>query len=352
LASRNISIGLFSFNKAEFQWYNGHENIQILFQPSNKISGKKISEKLSYFKYLPILKKILRDYKPDILHAHYASSYGLLGALSGFHPFIISVWGSDVYDFPKKGKIHDSLLRFSLSRANVITSTSNCMKKVTSQFTKKSIDVIPFGIDITKFNPDKRAELHFERKGIVLGIIKSLEDKYGIDTLLNSFHLINSKYPEINAKLLIVGDGSKRLEYEKLAISYSLYEKVFFTGKIPHDKISEFHNNIDVFISLSKLDSESFGVSLVEAMASGSIVIASRVDGFIEVLQEGQINGFLVDRNSPGQVLKVFDIIMNEHDKIDVMRKMARKRVLQYFDWNRNLDDMTLLYYKVLNDKK
>src|SRR5690349_1095641 len=56
--------------------------------------------KLTYLRLLPALKKLIRQEQPDILHAHYASSYGLLGALTGFHPFVVSVWGSDVYLFP------------------------------------------------------------------------------------------------------------------------------------------------------------------------------------------------------------------------------------------------------------
>jgi len=351
LASRNISIGLFSFNKAEYQWYNGHENIQILFHPSNKISGKKIAEKLGYFKYLPILKKKLRDFKPDILHAHYASSYGLLGALSGFQPLMISVWGSDVYDFPKKGKIHDLLLRFSLSKAIAITSTSNCMKKVTRQFTKKSINVVPFGIDTSKFFPSTIQEPLILKNSIILGTIKSLEDKYGIDTLIQSFHLFIQRNPNFPIELLIVGDGSQRIDYLRLVDKLNLRDKVTFTGKIVQENIPEYHRKIDVFICLSKLDSESFGVSLVEAMSTESIIIASKVDGFLEVLGDNQNCGFLVEKNNPEAVVSILEFILKEESIINAMKKNARLRVLKLYDWNRNLDDMTLLYHKLIYDK-
>src|ERR1700733_5345932 len=45
--------------------------------------------------------QLIKDFKPDIMHAHYASSYGLLGAYSRFHPYILTTWGSDVFVFPK-----------------------------------------------------------------------------------------------------------------------------------------------------------------------------------------------------------------------------------------------------------
>src|SRR4030043_1273427 len=92
-------------------------------------------KKLSYFKAIPRIRKIIKNYKPDLLHAHYATSYGLIGALSGFHPFIISVWGSDVYDFPYRSIFHKILLKHNLSKADIILSTSHAMADQVRKFT-------------------------------------------------------------------------------------------------------------------------------------------------------------------------------------------------------------------------
>ena len=99
---------------------------------------------LSKIKYLRVLSEIrdrIRSFRPDVLHAHYASSYGLLGALTGFHPYVISVWGSDVYDFPRKSPLHRLVLRYSLSRADRILSTSRAMAGETGNYTGKPIEV-------------------------------------------------------------------------------------------------------------------------------------------------------------------------------------------------------------------
>src|SRR5438105_2510828 len=95
LADKGIEVGLFSFNKAAYEWHQ-YERITVFFEPEDVINADRFLTKLSYLKYVSILKKIIRHFKPDILHAHYATSYGLIGALSGFHPFVLSVWGSDV----------------------------------------------------------------------------------------------------------------------------------------------------------------------------------------------------------------------------------------------------------------
>ena len=57
---------------------------------------------------MPPFKKTIKDFKPNILHAHYASSYGILGYLIKFKPFILSVWGSDIYHFPNKNLLTSS----------------------------------------------------------------------------------------------------------------------------------------------------------------------------------------------------------------------------------------------------
>ena len=68
----------------------------------NSLAENTLFHKVSYLCTMDVLKEKIDRFAPDILHAHYASSYGLLGALTDFHPYVISAWGSDVYDFPRK----------------------------------------------------------------------------------------------------------------------------------------------------------------------------------------------------------------------------------------------------------
>src|SRR6478609_677551 len=124
LANAGIKIGLFSFNKASYEWHN-HPNITVFFEPDQKINAERTLTKLSYLKYVKILRKIIRHFQPDILHAHYATSYGLVAALTGFKPFFLSVWGSDVYDFPARSKFHKKIFQYNLGKADMIFSTSN-----------------------------------------------------------------------------------------------------------------------------------------------------------------------------------------------------------------------------------
>jgi L-malate glycosyltransferase len=344
LASKGVEIGLFSFNYPKNKWFEGIDNITLLFHPDETLNGNKFIEKLGYFRYLPVLKRKIKTFNPTILHAHYASSYGLIGALSRFQPLIVSVWGSDVYDFPKHGRINKILLKYTLAKANSICSTSHCMKQETLLYTDKQISVIPFGIDVVKFARKEGTNVLVDNHKVVLGNIKSLEDKYGIDLLIKAFHLFLQRQPTINSELLIVGDGNKREEYIQLTKDLNVKDKVIFTGKVNHSEIPNYHRKIDIFICLSRLDSESFGVSLVEAMSSRSVVIASKVDGFSEVLDYTDKYGYLVEKNNPEAVSSLItEILLNK--KVALAKtEAARERVLELYNWDENLKSMINIY--------
>ena len=210
LSSRGLEVMVFSLTNYDASIYELHKNIKIVsagINENRKFLGEKSLSKLIYIKYVRLLRKIIAQFNPDIVHAHYASSYGILGALSGFHPLIVCR-GSDIYNFPNHSLIHRAMIKFNLSKADKILSTSYTMKKETNKFTNKDIIVTPFGIDVNKFHPQKVNSL-FEPNDLVIGTIKTLEKKYGIEFLIRAFQIVKEKYHNDSLKLLIVGSGSQ-----------------------------------------------------------------------------------------------------------------------------------------------
>lgn len=346
LAAQGIELGLFSFNRSSYQWYNNVANITLLFEPDAAIKGFGLQEKLGYFKYLPILKSKIKEFNPDILHAHYATSYGLIGALSQFKPFIVSVWGSDVFDFPHQGIFNKYILKYILHKASAICSTSICMKDVTHTYTNKPIEVIPFGINTTLFNR-KDNELPLKNiNQIVIGNIKPLESKYGIDILIKVVNQLIKKHATKNISLILIGEGSEKNKYEVLARDLGISQNVNFAGRVPHKEIADYHNKIDLFVSLSVLDSESFGVSLVEAMSCRSVVVGSNVAGFNEVLGGNNEVGYLVPKNSVEEAVSVLNKIIDNPEEALSKVNLARTRVLKLYNWDSNVEQMISVYQK------
>lgn len=302
--------------------------------------------KAKYIKALPKLKKVIMRYKPDILHAHYASSYGLLGALSSFHPFILSVWGYDVYDFPQKSPVNKKIIEFNLSRTDRITSTSEAMARTTAKFTGKTVDVVPFGVDTSELKP-MQVNTIFPKSTITIGTVKALEKKYGVDILIKAFDIVKRRYPDKPLKLLIVGGGSQEENLKQMVKKLGLENDVVFTGKVPHSEVIRYHNMISIFAALSRDESESFGVAVVEAMACEKPVVVSRVGGLPEVVEDG-VTGFVVNPEDPEDAADAMErLILNDKLRTE-MGKMGRERVIRLYEWDQNVEKMIKIYVDTL----
>ena len=249
LASQGIKIMLVGLGNLKVNSYNSCSNVRIK-TVDIEITGKEASfKKLLYLQALPLIRRIIKSFKPDIVHSHYASSYGLLGALSGFHPFIVSVWGSDIYSFPEKSFLHKKTIQFVLSKADAICSTSYTMKKRTELFTDKDIKVIPFGVDTKIFKP-MRVKSLFDEEDIVIGTVKTLEKKYGIEYLIKAFKIVSNRHKNLPLKLLIVGGGRLERELKELSKSLGIWNRTVFTGKVPFEDVPKYHNMLSVSVSV------------------------------------------------------------------------------------------------------
>jgi L-malate glycosyltransferase len=294
LSACGITIGIFSFTAPETAWYRRFPGL-ILFSALSGPKSGGLLKKTGYLFSLPGIKRAIRNFKPDLLHAHYASSYGFLGALTGFSPFIISVWGSDIFDFPKRSIFHRMIIENNLRKADLILSTSRIMAEETGKYTRKEVRVIPFGIDLSEFKP-LRSLKRQHSKQIVIGSIKNIETIYGTEYLIRAFKITHERSPDYDLRLMIIGDGSQRKDMERLVSRLGLSDRVLFTGRIEYRKIVLYHNRIDIFVNISL--QESFGVSVLEASACGKPVIASNVGGLPEVLLHGK-TGLLVPPVDP-----------------------------------------------------
>lgn len=319
-----------------------HKNVQTHFLP--------LDPPLGYYLNVYHLKKTLKMIDPEILNAHYASGFGTLARLSGFHPLILSVWGSDVYDFPYESKIKMNIIQKNLDAADVICSTSEVMKKQTEKLLKqhKEIFVTPFGIDTNKFTP----KADFSDKVKVIGTVKTLAPKYGISTLIKSFALLLDKVsPDEELKLVIVGDGPQRKELEQLVKDLNIEERCEFLGRIPHDKVTEILHSFDIYAALSESESESFGVAILEASACGLPVVVSDAGGLPEVVEDG-VTGIVVPRNDPESAMNaIFALFINRNLRKQ-MSTAGINRVNSFYNWNNSYDYLVSIFKNAVRLKK
>ena len=303
------------------------------------------TSKWQYLKHVSKLKQIIKDHNPNIVHAHYATSYGTLATVSGFHPRIISVWGSDVFDFPKKSIIHRKLLEYNLNRADRILSTSKVMAVETKKYAQKDVMVTPFGIDMQRFKPNSVQRSSDE---IVVGTVKAMEDKYGIHILIDAFNLLCAKHKQKKLKLLLVGGGTQLERYKNRAQELGLGSKVEFTGRVNFSDIPSYHNMIDIYVAVSTLDSESFGVAIIEASSCAKPVVVSDVGGLPEVV-DNNITGYVVPRNNVRATFEAINSLVVDSQIRERMGIEGRKRVAEFYNWEDNLNLMIEIYQRTIN---
>jgi L-malate glycosyltransferase len=326
---------------ATFQDHYSEENAKEI---DTVILPKKLPGKLSYFGAVPFIKKLLNSFKPDIFHAHFLSSYGLIGALTNFHPYYVSVWGTDIFQFPQKNPLNRKLIEFTLNRADEICSTSHVMGKETNKYTNKDINITPFGVDLDVFKPMPKEDKHV----IQVGIVKALSDKYGIGTLIKAFKRVHEKHP--NTELVIVGGGPQLDDYKILAEELGIRNKVKFTGRIPNNEVPKFINQMDIFTVPSR-DQESFGVAAVEAMACGVPVVVTHVGGLPEVVVEGE-TGFIVPKEKPDKLAAaICKLIENKEERLKIGRNGV-EHVQKEYDWYENASRMEKLYQQTLRQSQ
>jgi glycosyltransferase involved in cell wall biosynthesis len=304
--------------------------------------------KLNYLIYTPKIKKIIGQYNPDILHAHYVSSYGLTGSFLNYHPFIISVWGADIFNFPKKSFLHKYFVRYALKKADFVLSTSEIMALETMEYTDKEIFVTPFGVDCDKFK--LKNELKPKDK-IIIGTVKTLEPKYGIEYLIRAFKILITKHPEMHLELHIAGKGSLEDRLKKLSKELAIEDKVKFLGFIEHNKVPDVLNTFSVYVAVSIEESESFGVAVLEAEACGVPVVVSNIGGLPEVVKDGEI-GFIVPPKNPQATAEAIDKILFNRELYTRFPINARKFVLEKYDWKENFKVITNIYKKAISSKK
>ena len=341
LTNNNFDLLVFSFFKPNKESRRKYEKIGIKIVTPNLKS--KITDlrrpnmsKIKYIRSIFPLLKIIRNFKPDLIHAHYASSYGLIALLTRFKPFILSVWGSDIYDFPYKNFINKFLLKLVLQSATIVCSTSRAMKKIIeNEYSRFDVKIVPFGIDTDFFKPAEKTHNTF-----TVGTIKSIEEHNGIESIIDSADEIINKYKK-NIDFLIVGEGSLEEAMKQKAINMNLKNNVTFTGFVTHSLVKKYYDRLSVFIAVSKR--ESFGVSILEAAGCEIPSITSNIGGLTEV-NKNQQTGFVIKPGDPKELTKAILKLYEDEKLRKQLGSRARERVVEKFNWNDNVQSMIGIY--------
>jgi glycosyltransferase involved in cell wall biosynthesis len=236
------------------------------------------------------VRRILGAIKPDLLHTHFLTGYGYWGAFSGFHPFIMTVWGDDVYLTPHQSFLKGMLAGFVLRRADIVTGDSEDILKHAVQMGAREdvCHVVQWGVDVSKFNPhvssDVRKRLGIpDESPVVISIRSFTQAYYNIDVIVSAIPGVLAERPD--AHFIFAGNEGDDQAFRRMAEALDLDERVRFVGRIPHEDLPAFLVASDVFLTVPSVDATA--VSLLEAMACGTPVVASSLPSALEWVEEG-----------------------------------------------------------------
>lgn len=300
-----------------------------------------------YLRHGAMVRKLVQQIQPDILHAHYASGYATLGRLANFHPYVVSVWGSDIFDFPRKSPVHSKLLRMNLSCADRVCSTSQIMATEALRYCRAPITVTPFGVDCDRFRPVPKASA--EKGDFVVGVVKTLEPKYGIEYLIRGFAVVATRnHLQRKMRLVIAGDGSLKKSLQNVARDLGVDGLTTFLGFVPNDRVPQLLNTFSIFVVPSVTPSESFGVAAVEASSCGLPIVASRIGGLPEVVRD-KVTGILVPPRDVSALAGAIEELLKNQSLCDSLGEAGRKFVLEHFEWSENAGRMEQVYASLLH---
>lgn len=296
---------------------------------------------VGYFLNAAHVRKLLSKIAPDVLSTHFASGYGTLARLSNFQPNVLSVWGTDVYEFPHKSPWHRRLIEKNLRKAQQLCSTSHVMAAETKQLVPDlPFHVVPFGIDTELFRPHRR-----ETAGdaLVIGTVKTLSPTYGIDLLIQAFALLHKRLeisePELarRLQLKIVGGGPDLMRLKHLADSLGVAPASTFVARVEHHEVVKQLNSLDIYVALSRR--ESFGVAILEASACELPVLVSDVGGLPEVVDNGVTGLIVPNENVEAAASALLKLVKDRHMRKN-MGLAGRQLVCARYEWSHNVEQM------------
>ena len=336
LSDRGYEVTLFSMHEGQ---ETINERVHVEKLPFRNPFG--------YVLNIPHLRFRLKDIHPDIVHSFYALGHGFLGRMSGVSPHIISVLGSDIFDDIHRNYLLKAITLKNIEKADVVCSTSKVMALEIKKYIDREIEITPFGIDIDKFSPNLERSKKADAHDFVIGTVKWLEEKYGVDTLIKAFSELCKRNPDVKFKLIIIGDGSEVGNLKRLAQKLGVIQNCDFVGRVEHTKVPFWLSKMDIYVALSRFDSESFGVAVLEASAMGLPVIVSNAGGLPEVVSHLK-TGIIVAKENPIQAYKALERLYFDKNFSNELGKRGRAKVIDMYKWEDSLFKMEDIYGNLL----
>ena len=342
-------------------------NIEPIILPEMSRSIHPLNDWKAYFK----LRKIIKRFRPDIVHTH-ASKAGLLGRLAAIHenvPVIVHTFHGHIfhsYFHPLVTKTFLNIEKYLAKRTSTIVAISELQKRELSQVFKvadeNKFEVIPLGLDLRKFAEGKkekrskfRSQHNLPENYIVIGIVGRLVPIKNHYLLIDAIQQIKSKINR-SFELMIVGDGSERENLIKYVQEKNLSYRtnplgspadVYFTSWIK--EMDGAYAAMDIVALSSK--NEGTPVSLLEAQAAGKFVVSTNVGGVKDIVHPSA--GIIVEDFNVESFANALLKAIESFEKVNYqIENIVSPKIIEQYSYTLLIENMDNLYKKLLNQFK
>ena len=292
------------------------------------------------------IKRIMQEEQFDVVHIHeplmpalpltvLAHSKAL--NIGTFHAFAQSHTG---YYYGR------AVLRYFVNRLDGRIAVSQPAVDFISQYFPGYYEIIPNPIDLNRFNKEAQPLPQFQDGKLnILFVGRFGERRKGFKYLMRAFHYVRQQIP--NARLIVVGKGDNK-GYLRYLRNHNIKD-VIFTGFVPDEELGRYYRSAHVFCAPS-IGGESFGIVLVEAMASGLPVVASDIPGYASVIEHGE-QGLLVEPKNEQMLAMSLIRVLADVELRTKMSEAGRQKAMQY-SWKKVCQRILEFYERSENRRR
>jgi glycosyltransferase involved in cell wall biosynthesis len=303
------------------------------------------------------LVRLMRRLKPHIVHTHEAKAgaLGRVAALLTRVPVIVHTYHGHVfhgYFSPLRTRAFLAIERWLAPRTTRLIAVSDSVKAEILRFgigTPERVAVVPLGLELDRFvgcavrEGELRAQLGLDPDTPLIGIVARLAPIKAHDVFLAAASVVAQEMPQ--SRFVVVGDGECRSTLENLTRRLGLVEHVTFLGWRPD--LERIYADLDLVVLTSR--NEGSPVSVIEAMAAAKPVVATRVGGVPDLVENG-VSGLLVEPGDAAALAHSMLALLADPDRAHRMGRAGQKRVYPAFSAARLVADIDALYGRLLRE--
>jgi len=326
---------------AQVEWAGGH-------QPAKLRDGVHLFDDL---------RRVIRQVKPDLIHAGPVQRSAFLVALAGFHPLVSVSWGYDLLHDAQINPFWHWATRYTLHHSDAFVGDCDTIRKLAVSYgmPDERIVTFPWGIDLAHFNLPTQtcidrslidepspASIGFRSMNVPtfnLLSTRSWEPIYGIDVIARAFVIAARKRPQL--RLTLLANGSQLVPIRQILLIGDVYDQVLFPGQVSYSDLPSYYRNADLYISASHSDGTS--ISLLEAFGCGTPAIVPDIPGNQEWITPGE-NGWLFPDGDAEALASAILNAMDQRQNLPEMGRKARLLAEARADWQKNFTQLEKAY--------